>query len=211
MPARGKKIEAGLLSTLFLTILLLAALAPLAEAKATPTPVPQICAVTGRVVDTHGSGIGGAKVTLYNVSLSGGKIVETGLTTVDSNPQYTTGGSDANIGYFQFFGVPAGSYEIMVDSENQRVTQLIQPTSGTYTLKDIVISPAPANGGPTAAVKPAPAGSNSPIVTVIAGPTPPVKKDSGEPLLLRAGVALLIGLQFILACVVLWLYGSRRI
>jgi len=190
----------------------------------TPTPVPtpmqNVCTVTGRVVDTHGNGVGGAKVTMYNMTLLDNRV--TGMTTIerypDQNPQYTNGGEGSTVGYYQYFGIPSGLYHIVVDEGGTRYLQNITVTAGAITAQDIIVTAsvtatdkpvATAGTSPTSIT--GPVTSYEPIVTVIpAGPTPVEKQGNDDPLILRLGAGVLIGLQFLAACVVLGLYRIRR-
>lgn len=229
MPLPSRKLRAITILFVILTMLLLlafssdslaakATVTPKPVVKATPTltptptPVPQICVLTGRVVDSHGNGISGAKVTLYNMTTSGGKLIDTGLTTVEPNPQYTSGGDSTNAGYYQFTGVPSGTYDIMVDVNGMRYSKVVEATRGTVT-HDFVITPL--DNMPSTTVTPVVTAVpvteiDDPIVTVIpAGPTGEAGKND-DPLVLRAGIGVLIVLQFIVACVVIGLYLTRR-
>jgi hypothetical protein len=231
MPLCGRKLRAIIILLVILTVLLLLAFSAnslAAKATATPkptvkstpaptptpTPVPQICILTGRVVDSHGNGISGAKVTLYNMTISDGKLIDTGLTTVDPNPQYTRSGDTTNAGYYQFTGVPSGTYDIIVDINGMRYPEVVMATRGTVT-KDFVITPV--DNMPSTTVTPAATavpepGSGDPIVTVIpADPTPAESSKNDDPLVLRAGIGVLIVLQFMVACVVIGLYMTRRL
>lgn len=230
MPRTGKKLWAVAILSIVLSILLLSAFslsASAAKATATPkpvltltsaltptpTPVPQICIITGRVVDPHGNGIGGAKITLYNMTTIDGRNVDTGLTTINLNPQYTSGGEGSNAGYYQFSGVPSGMYDIILDVNGMRYPKIIEVTRGTVTW-DFVVSPS--DNTPSTSTTPAPTTipgptPGEPVVTVIpAGPTPAEKQGNDDPLVLRAGITVLIIMQFMVACVALWLVMRRR-
>ena len=238
MRARGPKSWAIPIMITILFILILSTLSSAALAKATPTPKPTIkvtplptptptptpmqnvCTVTGRVVDTHGNGVGGAKVTIYNMTLIGNRI--TGMTTIelypDQNPQYTNGGEGSMVGYYQYFGIPSGWYHIVVDEGGRRYFQDITVTAGAITAQDIVVTTAAtATGKPSATTGSSPTAvtepvvSYDPIVTVIpAGPTPGEKHGNDDPLILRAGIGLLLCFQFLAACVVLGIYTIKR-
>ena len=212
MPLRDKGLWAVAILTILLSALLLSALSAAAVAKATATPKPaaQICTIAGQVVDAHGKGIAGAKVTLYNMTIIGDKTFDTGLTTVDHNPQHTSSGDSA--GYYQFTGVPPGTYDIIVDVNGMRYPEIKQVNGGTLTV-DFEISPSGAHqvtsSTPGPSSRPA---TGEPVVTVI--PAPPIqeeKQSNGDPIILRAGFGVLIIMQFIIACVALWIVMTRRL
>ncbi len=213
MPRTGKKLRAVVILLIILAVLLLSAFSAAASAKATPVPPAQTCAINGRVVDTQGNGIGGAKITLYNMTIIDGKTFDTGLTTVDRNPQYTSGGDSANAGSYQFTGVPVGTYDIMVDVNGMRYPEIVHATGGTLTT-DFVISPS--GNQPRISTTPVPTSTTGPtedpIVTVIpAGPTPGEKQGNDDPVILRVTFGILVALHFIAACIVVWLVLSRRV
>ncbi|CAJ35402.1 hypothetical protein LRC446 [Methanocella arvoryzae MRE50] len=198
--------------TILLSVLLLSALSAAAVAKATATPksAPQTCTIAGQVVDSHGKGIAGAKVTLYNMTIIEGKTFDTGLTTVEHNPQYTSSGDKA--GYYEFTGVPPGTYDIIVDVNGMRYPEIKQVHEGTLIV-DFEISPSGGHQVTTSTPGPSSRPATSePVVTVIPAPSiPEEKQGNDDPFILRAGLGVLIIIQFIIACVALWIVMTRRL
>lgn len=200
----------------------LIALASCVVSAASPTPASsatraksaEICGITGYVIDTHGNGIGNARVSIYNLTVKNGKYTDAGLTTIDQNPQLT-GEYGATAGYYQFSGIPAGTYNITIDVGNVRHIMMVHVDTGVYTAPDTVVEdwqPAPTEvPNVTPGDQPVVTEKATPIVTLIPGPEPSGQQENKSPGSMRLLVSFIVGLQFMACCIVLLLYAMRRI
>ena len=186
--------------------------------RPTPTRPPQLCVITGMVVDPNDKGVSGANVSLYNAKLQNSRYVKTTLASVEQNPQTTGAGGGSGIaGLYQFMNVPSGLYIIQVDLGGTTYTSGgVQATEGTVQIADIQVkatpspTPAPvATATPTA--QPSVSPTSQPTPTDQPTPTPAGQPPSAHPSLLRDLIAVIVGLQLIACVFVLWLYATKRL
>jgi len=189
--------------------------------RADLTATSQISSIKGRVVDVRGNGVGDAKVTLYNVTHGkDGKDLDTSLTTIDHNPQYTGWGSDSAAGYYKFFGVPTGRYDIVIDIDNTRRTQKINLSGGDLSLQDIVVGSdiaLTATAELSSTVIPHPTTTtmmdpSSGIRATAVPPRPeqPRNNSQGGLPIIKVIAAILVILQLFTAFIIMRIYSTRR-
>ncbi len=164
--------------------------------------------ISGKVLDSSGNGIPGAKVTLYNAVWVPYDYKATDRVRIAGleNPQQTSDGSVLPAGAYVFTGIPSGAYTLTAEKGGISISENIQVTGGATT-KNLVISGYIENYS-----TPTPLPSKTPTGWPTAAPTGAPGPDFGAVLfeVFRALLMGVIGVQLVVSIVVIAMQLTRR-
>jgi hypothetical protein len=165
--------------------------------------------ISGKVLDSAGNGIPGARVTLYNAVWVPYEYKATDQVRLKGvkNPQVSGDGSALPVGEYEFTGVPSGAYIITAEIGDASAYESVQATGGSRR-QDLVITGYIENYSTPTPQPSKPSVPTSPPVS----PSGPQGPDAGAVFgdALRVMLMGVVGVQLIVSVVVIAMHVARQ-